>query len=120
MIQTQKAESAGDSATAKLPEDEQRAIEQAIERRERRSAEEKARDLAELRDFGERCQRLEEMRDELTEKYPDQWVALTETHKQVVADTITELVAKIRNLGERPEFAAAKRMHAQPRLVIPG
>ncbi|MYC34687.1 MAG: hypothetical protein F4X64_16110 [Chloroflexi bacterium] len=120
MIQAKEAQSAGDSAMAQLPECEQRAIERAIEQREQRLEAEKARDLAELRDFGERCQRLEKMRSELTEKYPDQWVALTESYQQVVAGTITELVAKIEKGGERPEFAAAKRMHKQPRWAIPG
>ena len=92
----------------------------ALKRWEQRSDEEKARDLAELRDFGERSQRLENMRPELTEQYPDQWVGLTESYQQVVADTITELVAKIQDLGERPESAAAKYLNTQPRRVIPG
>ena len=120
MIQARETQSAGDSATTQLPDYEQRAIERAIEQWERRSAEEKARDLAGLRDFGERCRRLEEMRSELTEKYPGQWAGLTESYQQVVADTITALVEKIRDLGERPEFAAVKRMHPQPRWAIPG
>ena len=118
MIQAKETQSAGDSATAQLPEYEQRAIEQAIEQRKQRSAEEKARGLAELRDFGERCQRLEEMRSELTEKYPDQWVALTESYQQVVAGTITELVAKIEEGGERPGYAAREFMNVQPRRHI--
>ena len=108
--------SAEDSAATHWPDHAQEAIEQL----KQRSEEEKARDLAELRDFGERCQRLEQMRAELTEQYPDQWVALTESYKQVVADTIMELVEKIRDLGERPEFAATKCMHKGPRWVIPG
>ena len=120
MIRAKEAQSVGDSATTQLPEYEQRAIEQAIERWEQRSEAKKAQDRADLRDFGERCQRLEEMRAELTEQYPDQWVALTESYKQVVADTITELVEKIEKGGERPEFAAAKRMHKQPPWAIPG
>ena len=57
MIQAKETQSAGDNATAQLPEYEQRAIEQ----REVQSAEEKARDPAELRDFGEQRQRLYEM-----------------------------------------------------------
>ena len=57
MIQAKETQSAGDNATAQLPEYEQRAIEQ----REVQSAEEKARDPVELRDFGEQRQRLYEM-----------------------------------------------------------
>ena len=116
MFQYKKPLSAEDSTATQWPDHAQ----EAIERLKQRSEEEKARDLAELRDFGERCQRLEQMCAELTEQYPDQWVALTESYKQVFADTIMELVEKIRDLGERPEFAAAKCMHKGPRWVIPG
>lgn len=118
MIQAKETQSVGDSAMTQLPEYEQRAIEQAIEHWEQRSEAKKARDRDDLRDFGERCQRLEEMRSELTEKYPDQWVALTESHLQVVAETITELVAKIEKGGERPAYAARKFMNVQPRRHI--
>ena len=91
---------------------------EAMKRWEQRSDAEKARDLAELRDFGERSQRLEQMRPELTEQYPDQWVGLTESYQQVVADTITGLVAKIEKGGERPGYAARKFMNVQPRQHI--
>ena len=106
--------SAEDSAATRSPDHAQ----EAIERLAQRSEAEKTRDLADLRDFGERCQRLEQMRAELTEQYPDQWVALTESYQQVVADTITELVAKIEKGGERPGFAARKFMNVEPRWHI--
>ena len=106
--------SAEDSAATRSPDHAQ----EAIERLAQRSEAEKTRDLADLRDIGERCQRLEQMRAELTEQYPDQWVALTESYQQVVADTITELVAKIEKGGERPGFAARKFMNVEPRWHI--
>ena len=106
--------SAEDSAATRSPDHAQ----EAIERLAQRSEAEKTRDLADLQDFGERCQRLEQMRAELTEQYPDQWVALTESYQQVVADTITELVAKIEKGGERPGFAARKFMNVEPRWHI--
>ncbi len=89
-----------------------------VEMLEQRPAEQTARDLAGLKDYGERCQRLEDMRSELTEKYPDRWVALTEANTQVVADTITELVTKIEQGGGRPGYAARKFMNSQPRRHI--
>ena len=106
--------SAEDSAATRSPDHAQ----EAIERLAQRSEAEKTRDLADLRDFDERCQRLAQMRAELTEQYPDQWVALTESYQQVVADTITELVAKIEKGGERPGFAARKFMNVEPRWHI--
>ena len=118
MIQAKATQSGGDSATIQLPDYEQRAIERAMQQREQRSEAEKARDRVELRDFGERCQRLEQMRPQLTTQYPDQWVALTESCEQVVADTITELVAKIEKGGTRPGYAARKYLNSQPQRQI--
>ena len=114
MIKSTETLPDGDSATNQWPDYAQGAM----ERLAQRSEAEKARDLADLRDFGERCQRLEHMRAELTEQYPDQWVALTETYEQVVADTITELVIKIERNGGRPGYAARKFMNAEPRHHI--
>lgn len=50
----------------------------------------------------------------MTEKYPDQWFALTVPYQQAVADTITELVAKVEKSEERPGYAASKLMNVQP------
>ena len=76
--------------------------------------------LAKLRDYSERSQHLVDMRPELTQKHPNQWVALTEARVLVIADSIEELVSKILELGERPESAAAKYLNTQPPRVIPG
>ena len=76
--------------------------------------------LIEMWDYAERSQQLLNMRPELTKKYPDQWVALTETRTLVVADSIEGIVAKIKEIGERPEFAAAKYLNTRPRRMIPG
>ena len=63
-------------------------------------------EVAEFRSFCERSDRLSAMRPELLQKYPDQYVALTENGVFVVADSVEKAVAKILELGERPQFAA--------------
>ena len=68
------------------------------------------RELAELRDYKARSERLLEMRPELIKKYPDQYVALTENGTLVVATSREERVEKIKQLGERPGFAARTRL----------
>ena len=79
------------------------------------------RELAELRDYAARSERLREMRPELLKKYPDQHVSLTENGVLVVAPTAEEAVAKIEELGERPGFAARMRLNTKPRpRRIPG
>lgn len=79
------------------------------------------RELAELRDYAARSERLREMRPELLKKYPDQYVALTEQGFLVVATSREERVSKIEALGERPGFAARMDLNTKPRpRRIPG
>lgn len=75
-------------------------------------------ELAEHRNYVERSERLRAMRPELMQKHPDQRVALTENGTFVVADSIEELVAKIKELGERPGSAATLFLNNKPRRVI--
>ena len=75
-------------------------------------------ELASHRSYVERSERLQEMRPELMQKYPDKRVALTENGTFVVADSMEELVSKIKELGERPGFAADECLSARPRRVI--
>lgn len=77
-----------------------------------------AEELAEHHSFAERSERLHGMYADLIQKYPDQRVALTENGKFVVADSMEELVAKIKELGERPGFAATLFLNTKPRRVI--
>ena len=75
-------------------------------------------ELAEHRSYVARSERLQEMRPELMQKYPEKRVALTENGTFVVADSMAELVSKIKELGERPGFAADECLSARPRRVI--
>lgn len=77
--------------------------------------------LAELQDFKARSARLRDMRAELLEKYPDQYVALTGNGVLVVAASREERVAKIKALGEQPGLAAREFLNTKPRpRRIPG
>ena len=75
-------------------------------------------ELASHRSYVERSERLHTMQPELIQKYPDQHVALTENGSLVVADSMAELVAKIRELGENPGPSATLFLNTKPRLVI--
>ena len=75
-------------------------------------------ELAEHRSYVERSGRLRAMGPELMQKYPDQRAALTENGTLVVADSMEELVAKIKELRERPGSAATLFLNTKPRRVI--
>ncbi len=71
-----------------------------------------------FRDYEARSERLLNMRAELIRKYPDQWVALTEGGTLVAAESVAEMVAQIKQLGERPGYAAAEFLNTRPRRWI--
>ncbi len=75
-------------------------------------------ELAKHRSYVERSEHLQAMQPALMQKYPDQRVALTENGTFVVADSIEELVAKIKELGEHPGSAAEIYLNTKPRRVI--
>ena len=75
-------------------------------------------ELARHRSYVERSERLHNMQPELMQKYPDKLVALTENGTFVVAGSMEELVAKIKEIGENPGFAADLYLNTKPRLVI--
>ena len=75
-------------------------------------------ELAEHHDYVARWERLQAMRPELMQKYPDQRVALTKGRALVVAPSNEELVAKIAELGERPGSAATLFLNTKPRRML--
>ena len=77
-----------------------------------------AEELASHRSYVERSERLHDMQPELLQKYPDQHVALTENGAFVVADSMEELVAKIKELGESPGSSATLFLNTKPIRVI--
>ena len=75
-------------------------------------------ELARHRSYVERSERLHDMQTELMQKYPDKLVALTENGTFLVAGSMEELVAKIKEIGENPALAADIYLNTKPRLVI--
>lgn len=75
-------------------------------------------DIAKHRSYVERSERLHDMQPELTRKYPDKLVALTESGTFVIANSMEELVTKIKELGENPAYAADIYLNTKPRLLI--
>lgn len=75
--------------------------------------------FAGAREHRERQLRLDSRREELTRKYPDQWVALAPGDELVVADTIDALYAEIDTRGIERDSCVARRMRTKPlRLII--
>ena len=77
-----------------------------------------AEELASHRSYVERSERLHDRQPQLLQKYPDQHVALTENGSFVVADSMEELVAKIKELGESPGSSATLFLNTKPIRVI--
>ena len=75
-------------------------------------------ELAEHHSFVERSERLRDIYPDLIQKYPDKRVALTEGGRFLVADSMEELVVKMKEIGERPGFAATLFLNTKPRRVI--
>lgn len=76
-------------------------------------------ELAEHRDFVARSRRLRlEMHSELLEKYPDKYVGLTKAGSLVVGDSMTELIAKVEELGEERGGMAWKYLNTKPRVRV--
>ena len=70
--------------------------------------------LKQFREHRERSQRLAAMVPELTQKYPDQWAALTEKGKLLVAPTRAELRVKFEELDTRPGTNAIEFLDTNP------
>ena len=73
---------------------------------------------ASLRDFGVRSQVLDQRHDELLQKYPDQWVALTSNWTLVAADTVEELAQSLDKKGLRRNDVAYRFMATNRRPMI--
>lgn len=67
-----------------------------------------------LEERRERRRRLVAMAPELTEKYPDQWAALTESGELLIAPTLAELRAKFEELNTPPGSNAIEFLDTDP------
>ena len=76
-------------------------------------------ELAAHRDFEARSRQLHiDLHQELLAKYPNQYVALTDSWEILAADTMTELVAKITERGDQPGESACDFMNTKPRRRV--
>ena len=62
--------------------------------------------------------RMAEQYADLVEKYPDRWVAMTESEEPIVAGSSEELIAKIDEQGIDRNVAVIKFMRVRPRRRI--
>ena len=60
---------------------------------------------AKLQEQAKRSDLLSSMRPELLQKFPGQWVALTQSGILIAAASVEEMVTKIEELGEHPPMA---------------
>lgn len=71
-----------------------------------------------IRWYGERCDLFDSRRDELTEKYPDQYVALAADDTIVASETLDGLFAEIDRLGLRRGDCVGEFLSSEPELWI--
>ena len=74
--------------------------------------------LEELRQFKRRHRLLDEKRDELVTRYPDQWVALTPNGTIVAGGSIGQVIEKLDQKGLSRKGTAIKFMATRPRRMI--
>ena len=67
-----------------------------------------------LRDCAARSEILREKHFELMAKYPDQWVAIGDNWEFVAAETLREVMAKLKKCGAYPRHSVIKRMSISP------
>ena len=70
--------------------------------------------LKQLAEHRERRRRLAAMVPELTEKYPDQWAALTESGELLIVPTLADLRAKFEELDTPPGSNAIEFLDTDP------
>lgn len=84
-----------------------------------RTEEDRARERAVSEEYNARWQYLQDKTAELTEKYPDRWVALTGDWDLLVADSHGELIKKIDARGARPPQPVTRLLRTQaPRWIL--
>jgi hypothetical protein len=75
-------------------------------------------DLASLEQFIDDSKYVESVRNELTEKYPDQWVAVLRQELVVVGPSLKNVLKKLDAKGLRDCDAVIQRMNTNPKPLI--
>lgn len=71
-----------------------------------------------IRWYGERCDLFDRRRDELTEKYPDQYVALAADDTIVASETLEEIFEELDRRGLEREPCVIEFLSSEPELWI--
>ena len=71
-----------------------------------------------LTDFSRRLQKFNDMWNELLEKYPRKWVAMTEEEELYSADTPAGLAAVLQGAGKSLHHNVVKYIDPEPRIWI--
>ena len=71
-----------------------------------------------IRWYGERCDLFDSRREELTQKYPDQFVVLAADDTIVASETLEGLFAEIDRLGLRRGDCVGEFLSSEPELWI--
>ena len=104
---------------AYLEELSQGTLIRAMAERMSRTEAERARERAVNEEYDARWQHLQDKTAELTNKYPDRWVALTGDWDLLVADSHSELIKEIDAREARPPQPATKLLRTKaPRWIL--
>jgi hypothetical protein len=71
-----------------------------------------------LADFTRRSRLLDSKASKLVQERPNEWVAIPEGDQLVFADSLDELLAKLREAGKPTQTAAIRRLDPNPRILI--
>ena len=71
-----------------------------------------------LRWYGERCESFDRRRDELTEKYPDRYVALAADDTIVASETLDGVFAELDRRGLEREPCVVEFLSSEPEIWI--
>ena len=71
-----------------------------------------------IRWYGERCDLFDSRRDELTEKYPDQYVALAADDTVVASETLDEVFEELDRRGLEREPCVVEFLSSEPEVWI--
>ena len=71
-----------------------------------------------IRWYGERCELFDRRREELTEKYPDRYVALAADDTVVASETLDEVFEELDRRGLEREPCVVEFLSAEPDNLI--
>ena len=72
----------------------------------------------ELLEYTERVERFERKRSQLTEQYPDKWVAMADGEVVAVADSLEDVLTELDECGLRRSDAVVEFLDTHPRNMI--